>query len=219
MDIENAQPDVSQGDAVRDDDGVAAPTPIDWDNINPRDIPETLIKSHPAYRKVVEESIKRRIQLKDLKRREMVDSSEINTPPSEGTGAPSDSDDDEMPAWARMLVEKINSLEGYVAASQQTTIEAAKAAAVRDFNLPPAAVTFLQGGTPDEIKENAARLAAAFNIPRTGAGNPAGGVRSPVDELAARALSKLKTSVNPLERPGIFDPEVQARLRGPDFNI
>lgn len=193
-----ANKDTSQGS-----DNKSTPT-IDWSKIDITQIPADVIKKSPVYKEVLDESINRRKQIKDIK-------SKINaeddgeTPPAKKEPVSTQTPTDD-------LAKQLETLTKLVTGLVTKDVAANKEVVGTKFGLSKEQAGFITGNTVEEMEASAKQIATTFGIkpPASGAGasNPGSGVD---DGLVARLKAKV-TGSDTMSNP--FDPGVQRMTGG-----
>lgn len=178
---------------------------IDWSKVDPKSIPESVIKANPTYANVLTESIQRRQELKALKDQQAAPKPADNAQPQQqGTNDALVKQLAEMQAQIKTLSEKADR------SSRQGLIDAA----VEAHNLPAGAAAWITGTTPDEIKAQAAELSKTFLTPNAGGSTGGGSVATAQDKIRAAIKARIQGTTGPIDpvEGSLFNPSVQDRI-------
>ncbi len=164
---------------------------IDWSTVSAADVPTTVLESHPL---VV--ALHKRVGERDAKILKMRDavSDEPAKPATPATPAT-----DEVPAWAKSLIEKVDTI---TSSGLENTLKIAREAAIAQYHLDAGYAEFLKGSTPSEINAAASKL-AALRPGTTSPGNAGGG--GTTESKAAMLIAKMQGETDILKAPSIFD--------------
>lgn len=191
------------GDAPKD--VIKDTSPIDWSKVT---IPDEVLKRDPRYREVLDESIKRRQQIKALKTQ--LEEPEEKKPAPQETKSP-------QPSQPEDRIDRIEKMLASIVESSQAERKAMAVKVLADkYGLPPEATAFLKGDTAEELEASASTLANLLpkkSVPSTStsAGNPGKTDASAlVDAIKARMAANFDFEKN----DGIFGSGVQRQKGG-----
>ncbi len=158
-------------------------------------ITDDVIKNHPLYKAVLEESIGRRLEIDKLKKQIPVVSETLTTPAI----TPTQVVPDEVQAQLKVLKEQLESL---VQTSAQTERQKLVASALAAHKLDADDAAYISGNTVDEINASAAKFAARANKPAAGSSpsSPAHNAETISNSIKDRIAGKNR--VHPLD-PGV----------------
>lgn len=176
---------------------------IDWSKIDPKTIPDTVVKQTTAFGDVLTESVQRRQEIKALK--EQI--KPVETPAEIKLDA-------DTPEWAKALVAQNKALADKL--SQVETLaskggrDALIQAAIKANNLPTGSENWITGKTNEEITAQAAELSKTFLTPQAGGSAGNGGTETQVDKVRAEIARRINRSgpIDPVEG-SFFNPAVQ----------
>lgn len=201
--------DESQGD--KSENKEETKSEIDWTKIDPTAIPEDLIKKNPAYKTVLDESVRRRQEIKKLRddakklgtEEEAEDKSSVKKDNAE-------SNKEEIPAWAKQILDEFNAMKG-------SSLETWKQEAATEYGIKSKTVIkTLEGKTKDEVFASAKTIAEELGIPKPAPSpaNPKISVGNPNQQRDKSVLEQAKARMRGTETVNIFDPKVQEKLGG-----
>jgi flagellar biosynthesis GTPase FlhF len=118
-------------------------TAIDWTKIDASTIPEDLIKKNPAYKTVLDESVKRRQEIKKLKDDALKLGSDEEEKPVKKEETKEK--EEEAPSWAKQIIEEINALKS-------GSLESWKQEAADEFGIKSKSVIKTLGRKDERMK-------------------------------------------------------------------
>jgi hypothetical protein len=186
---------------------------IDWNKVDLASVPETLVKEHPAFKKVLGETIERRQQIKTL--REQLEALEGEKPTQQQQVAkPDAANQSDLAAQLARLSQEMADIRNQT--SQSLRADLVKSAIKRN-NLPDEAIQFVQGNTQAEIDASAAALVAlAGSSGNSSAGN-AGGGNASSDNLRRAIQERVRGKGDPISKTSPFDVGIQRQKGGGGF--
>jgi hypothetical protein len=218
-DTQDPTPQNRDGDAEQPRDEANDPRPAETQD---SELSEDAIRNHPLFqreenkrRQAEKEAIERRKKLQEL-RTQLEDRDDPAEPQNE---LPVPADDD-VPAWARQLSQKLESLEqGIQQKEQRTQLETLQA----HYELSEADMELIGGVVPDKRDALAQRLTKKTFADNSSTGNR-GKDGEPVNPMQAKLRARMKARAEgrsePSENP--FDVALQRRIGGgvvtPDWN-
>ena len=170
---------------------------IDWSKVNLEDVPVDLIKKHPQYKQVLDESIQRRHEIKELKQKL----------PEQAPEQPEvkDNSADEMPAWAKQLMDSVSTIT-------QERNQNVRVKAAQEAGLPEKLASKLSGTTYEEYLADANDVAATLGIKKQKEGG------EPLNPSAADTTDNLRQAVRRVrkgeDRVDMFSASEQKTLGG-----
>jgi hypothetical protein len=180
---------------------------VDFSKINPEDLPFDLVKKHPKYIEVMDETVGRRQQIKTL--REQLDAIEGVKPKVEPKQE-QPKDTSALDAETLALLKEIK--QERAQAAQRKAIEPL---AVK-HNVPEEYRDLIKGDTEAEREAAAIKLGALALKSGTSTGNT--GTQGGDSAATSRLIERLKGDADPLKAKSPFDTGIQ-RQKGGGTNI
>lgn len=177
--------------------------PIDWASIDPTSIPADVLKKHPEFTKVLDESIQRRQENKRLKAALALEDGEVVE----------DNAKQKPPTQEQLLQQVLSRLDKLDAAENEKRTNDARLEAAKQAGIPADLVSRIQGNTAAEMLADAMELAkfvAQTRPSQTSATNF--GSPDAQAALKKRVEDRLKAGID-LEAPSVFAPGLQ-RTKG-----
>lgn len=171
------------------------------------EITEDAVKQHPLYKQVLEESISRRLALKELKAQlEKVtsqDEPKRELPQKQG---------EEVPSWAAQLMERISGLETQIVQEKSASF---KAQVAQKYGISSEdAELFLTASDPTQLENQAKKLAERLGTKKfqdpTSPGNGSGGENANMASLR----QKLERLMKGEQDESVFDVGYAQRTGG-----
>lgn len=180
---------------------------IDWSKVDwsKAPIPEEVIRGTKQYKEVLDESVKRRQRIADLKA--AMEKDEPEDVKTEQAKLTQPDNSQEIPAWAREFMESFKTVQQQLA---QTKRETMVSQALAEYKLSGDVAEFIQGDDKASIMASAEKLSKLTKTyPQIGATDPDGNV-DPSKDMLARVVEVMenKGKTNP------FDTGFQAQLGG-----
>lgn len=163
---------------------------IDWSKIDSTQIPEDVIRKHPAYNQVKEEAIQRRKENTRLKKA-LASDEEGGEHSAAQTPNESEVDISKLSPFERLMYQKMQALEQSTA---QTVAEANWVRVKTEFDLEDDDREFIRGTTYDDMSKSAKKYVERVGKnKRQYESSPAGdgSVMSPTDSFRARMQARM----------------------------
>lgn len=186
---------------------------VDWSKVSVADIPETLLKETPAYKKVLNESIERRQKIKSLREQmSKLESEEETTDTNsktktENQNTQNQDETQEEPAWVKEMrlfkesLEKIN---------QNNLVDWRKVAGEKT-GLKGSVLDNLTGTTLQEVLASAQKIASELGIAPPSGNDSVGNPAQTRDKTVLERAKKILNGENGQE---VFNPNVHKQMGG-----
>lgn len=188
--------------------GGPEPSPIHWESVDPSTIPVEVIKSTPAFKEVLDESIERRKKLKALS-----EAMKNEKPGSLGndSGSAENKPLDSASDVLEILRQELSEIKSALTKQQEASMRQWKDQALALTGLPKEMADRIKGNSFEEVLADAQTLAKYLNITPPQAGrtaNPSYQTDESRREIIRKKVLGQWNSVRP------FDPGLQRQLGG-----
>lgn len=181
-------------------------TKIDWSKVNPDDIPEDVVKKHKFAKNVLDESIKRRKLIGELKDQlAVLEGEKPEAKPADKKKPETSSDVSEMPAWAKEMMNKVTAIETAALMGKRNSVVET---VLEKHRLPAEAARFLTGDTEADLDASAAEL-AKLTVPERLKGGTGHGNAEDATARASRIIAERLSNAGGVSKEGkFFDPVI-----------
>lgn len=193
----------SGDDKSKDESKQDTPAEIDWSKVDASKIPEDLINKHPAYKKVVDESINRRKKISELNK-QIGEPSSSESKEDKVEDKTSANQDQEVPAWAKDIITEFKNMK-------TTSVNTWRENAGRATGLKGAVLNGLSGNNYDEVLTQAKTIATELGIAPPAIDSSVG---NPSQERDKGFMTKVQNRLLNKDASEVFSPDVQRALGG-----